>query len=76
MYKRQRVNKARETIMDILSPWFDFAANAEGHTGAEWGTQLYGCLLYTSSRYFRGVFYHCYHRHVEKRPILTYMTNN
>ena len=34
--RRARVNKARETIMDILSPWFDFAANAEGHTGAEW----------------------------------------
>ena len=26
--------------------------------------------------HFRGVFHHCYHRHVEKRFILAYMTNN
>ncbi|MDU1276815.1 MAG: ATP-dependent nuclease subunit B, partial [Veillonella sp.] len=42
--RRARVNKARQTIMDILSPWFDFAAHSEGHTGADWGEQLYSLL--------------------------------
>lgn len=38
------LTKPGQTIMDILSPWFDFAAHSEGHTGAEWGAQLYGLL--------------------------------
>ena len=30
--------------MDVLSPWFDFGAYSDGHTGAEWGAQLYSLL--------------------------------
>ncbi|PQL20242.1 ATP-dependent nuclease subunit B [Veillonella denticariosi JCM 15641] len=42
--RRARVNVSRQIIMDILSPWFDFASNAEGHTGGEWGAELYRIL--------------------------------
>ncbi len=39
--RRARVNQARQTIMDMLSPWFDFAAHSEGHTGQMGRTALW-----------------------------------
>lgn len=42
--RRERVNESRRVIMDILEPWFDFAANQNLHTGRQWCERIYGVL--------------------------------
>ena len=42
--RHERVNASRQTIMDILIPWFDFATSCEAHTGAEWCKHIYAVL--------------------------------
>ena len=42
--RHERVNASRQAIMDILIPWFDFAASSDAHTGAEWCKHIYTVL--------------------------------
>lgn len=42
--RRNRVNESRRTIMDILTPWFDFASSSDAHSGKEWCEQMYAVL--------------------------------
>lgn len=42
--RRDRVNAAKQQIMAILSPWFDFATSQELHSAAAWCERIYGVL--------------------------------
>ncbi|WP_251424641.1 PD-(D/E)XK nuclease family protein [Veillonella agrestimuris] len=42
--RRARVNTAKNKIMAILSPWFDFATSQELHSAATWCEHIYGVL--------------------------------
>lgn len=40
----ERVNESHDLVMDWLGDWFEFAAQADGHTGQDWAQELYGLL--------------------------------